>query len=85
MNFFAQFIPRYLLTRRSLTIMVTSAAAIFVGLIFGGVALMNVQKQVELQAEQIIAQESYEDELLEMLDIYHIELALADAEMGDEE
>ena len=27
MNFFAQFIPRYLLTRRSLTIMVTSAAA----------------------------------------------------------
>ena len=27
MNFFAQFIPRYLLTKRSLTIMVTSAAA----------------------------------------------------------
>ena len=27
MNFFAQFVPRYLLTKRSLTIMVTSAAA----------------------------------------------------------
>ena len=60
--------------------LVASSAAVFVGLIFGGFALMNIQQQVDAQAAEIIAQETYEDELLEMLDIYRIELALADAE-----
>jgi hypothetical protein len=54
-------------------------------LLFGGVALMNMQEQLDVQAAEIIAQETYEDEVLEMLDIYHLELALADAEFVDED
>ena len=57
----------------------------FAGLLFGGVALINMQQQVDNQAAEIIAQETYEDEVLEMLDIYHLELALADAEFVDED
>ena len=65
---------------RRLATLVASSAAVFAGLLFGGFALMNLQQQVDEQAAEIIAQETYEDELLEMLDIYKIELALADAE-----
>ena len=70
---------------RRLASLVASSAAVFVGLLFGGVALMNMQESVEAQAAEIIAQETYEDEILEMMDIYHLELALADAEFVDEE
>ena len=65
--------------------LVASSAAVFAGLFFGGVALMNMQEQLDVQAAEIIAQETYEDEVLEMLDIYHLELALADAEFVDED
>jgi hypothetical protein len=65
--------------------LVASSAAVFAGLLFGGVALMNMQEQLDVQAAEIIAQETYEDEVLEMLDIYHLELALADAEFVDED
>ena len=65
---------------RRLATLVASSAAVFAGLLFGGFALMNIQQQVDAQAAEIIAQETYEDELLEMLDIYKLELALADAE-----
>jgi hypothetical protein len=65
--------------------LVASSAAVFAGLLFGGVALMNMQEQLDVQAADIIAQETYEDEVLEMLDIYHLELALADAEFVDED
>ncbi|MEE1091370.1 MAG: hypothetical protein UH103_08100 [Paludibacteraceae bacterium] len=70
---------------RRLTALVVSSAAVFAGLLFGGVALMNMQQQVDNQAAEIIAQESYVDEMLEMMDIYHIELALAEAELIDED
>ena len=70
---------------RRLAALVASSAAVFVGLLFGGVALMNMQDSVDAQAAEIIAQETYEDEILEMMDIYHLELALADAEFVDEE
>ena len=70
---------------RRLAALVASSAAVFVGLLFGGVALMNMQDSVDAQAAEIIAQEIYEDEILEMMDIYHLELALADAEFVDEE
>ena len=70
---------------RRLASLVASSAAVFVGLLFGGVALMNMQQQVDNQAAEIIAQESYVDEMLEMMDIYHIELALAEAELIDED
>ena len=70
---------------RRLTALVVSSAAVFVGLLFGGVALINMQQQVDNQAAEIIAQESYVDEMLEMMDIYHIELALAEAELIDED
>ena len=70
---------------RRLAALVASSAAVFVGLLFGGVALMNMQESVDAQAAEIIAQETYEDEVLEMLDIYHLELALADAEFVDED
>ena len=65
--------------------LVASSAAVFAGLFFVGVGLMNIQENVERQAQEIIAQESYDDEMLEILDIYQIELALADAEVGFEE
>ena len=65
--------------------LVASSAAIFAGLFVVGVGLMNIQENVELQAQEIIAQETYDDEMLEMLDVYQIELALADAEIGFEE
>ena len=65
---------------RRLATLVASSAAVFAGLLFGGFALMNMQQQVDAQAAEIIAQETYEDELLEMLDIYKLELALAAAE-----
>ena len=70
---------------RRLTALVVSSAAVFAGLLFGGVALINMQQQVDNQAAEIIAQESYVDEMLEMMDIYHIELALAEAELIDED
>ena len=70
---------------RRLTALVVSSAAVFAGLLFAGVALMDMQKQVDSQAAEIIAQESYVDEVLEMMDIHHIELALADAEFVDED
>jgi hypothetical protein len=70
---------------RRLASLVASSAAVFVGLLFGGVALMNMQESVDAQVAEIIAQETYEDEILEMMDIYHLELALADAEFVDEE
>ena len=70
---------------RRLAALVASSVAVFVGLLFGGVALMNMQDSVDSQAAEIIAQETYEDEILEMMDIYHLELALADAEFVDEE
>lgn len=70
---------------RRLASLVASSAAVFAGLLFGGVALMNMQESVDAQAAEIIAQETYEDEILEMMDIYHLELALADAEFVDEE
>lgn len=70
---------------RRLTALVVSSAAVFAGLLFGGVALINMQQQVDDQAAEIIAQESYVDEMLEMMDIYHIELALAEAELIDED
>ena len=41
---------------------------------------MDMQQQVDAQAEEIIAQETYVDEMLNMIDIHHIELALAAAE-----
>jgi glycosyltransferase involved in cell wall biosynthesis len=55
---------------RRMVMIVASSAAVFVGLLFGGFALMNIQEQVDAQAEDIIAQETYEDELLELIDIY---------------
>ena len=70
---------------RRVATLVASSAAVFAGLLFGGVALMNMQEQLDVQAAEIIAQETYEDEVLEMLDIYHLELALADAEFVDED
>ena len=70
---------------RRLTALVVSSTAVFAGLLFAGVALMDMQKQVDSQAAEIIAQESYVDEVLEMMDIHHIELALADAEFVDED
>ncbi len=70
---------------RRLAALVASSAAVFAGLLFGGIALMNIQDSVDTQAAEIVAQETYEDEMLEMMDIYHIELALADAEFVDEE
>ena len=70
---------------RRLTTLVASSAAVFAGLLFGGVTLMNMQQQVDLQAAEIIAQENYVDEMLDMIDIYHFELALADAEFIDED
>ena len=70
---------------RRVATLVASSAAVFAGLLFGGVALMNMQESVDAQAAEIIAQETYEDEILEMMDIYHLELALADAEFVDEE
>ena len=70
---------------RRLTALVASSAAVFVGLLFGGVALMNMQQQVDIQAAEIIAQEAYVDEMLEMMDIHHLEVALADAEFVDED
>ena len=70
---------------RRLASLVASSAAVFAGLLFGGVALMNMQESVDAQAAEIIAHETYEDEILEMMDIYHLELALADAEFVDEE
>ena len=63
-----------------LATLVASSAAVFAGLLFGGFALMDMQQQVDAQAEEIIAQETYVDEMLNMIDIHHIELALADAE-----
>lgn len=69
---------------RRLVTLAVSSAAVFAGLLFGGFALMNMQQTVDAQAEEIIAQETYEDELLEMIDIYRIELALADAEFSVE-
>ena len=68
-----------------MTALVVSSAAVFAGLLFGGVALINMQQQVDNQAAEIIAQESYVDEMLEMMDIYHIELALAEAKLIDED
>ena len=70
---------------RRIATLVASAAAVFAGLFVVGVGLMNVQENVERQAQEIIAQESYDDEVLEMLDIYQLELALADAQVGIEE
>ncbi len=70
---------------RRLATLVASSAAVFAGLLFGGVALMNMQQQVDSQAAEIIAQETYVDEMLDMIDIYHFELALADAEFVDED
>lgn len=70
---------------RRLAALVASSAAVFAGLLFGGFALMNMQQQVDNQAAEIIAQETYVDEMLEMMDIHHIELALADAEFVDED
>ena len=68
---------------RRLATLVASSAAVFAGLLFGGFALLNVQQEVESQAVEIIAQETYEDEVLQMIDIYPIELALADAEFPE--
>ena len=51
---------------RRLAALVASSAAVFAGLLFGGVALMNMQQQVDNQAAEIIAQETYVDEMLEM-------------------
>ena len=65
---------------RRLATLVASSAAVFAGLLFGGFVLMNMQQQLDVQAAEIIVQETYEDEFLEMLDIYKLELALADAE-----
>ena len=56
---------------RRLAALVASSAAVFAGLLFGGVALMNMQQQVDNQAAEIIAQETYVDEMLEMMDIHH--------------
>lgn len=70
---------------RRLAALVASSAAVFAGLLFGGVALMNMQQKVDNQAAEIIAQETFEDELLEMIDIHRIELALADAEFVEED
>ena len=70
---------------RRIATLVASAAAVFAGLFVVGVGLMNVQENVERQAQEIIAQESYDDEVLDMLDIYQLELALADAQVGIEE
>ena len=70
---------------RRLTALVVSSAAVFAGLLFGGVALINMQQQVDNQAAEIIAQETYVDEMLEMIDIHGIELALADAEFVEED
>ena len=70
---------------RRLAALVASSAAVFAGLLIAGVALMNMQQQVDSQASEIIAQETYVDEMLEMMDIHHIELALADAEFVDED
>lgn len=70
---------------RRLVTLVVSSAAVFAGLLFGGFALLNMQQQVDAQAAEIIAQETFEDELLEMIDIHRIELALADAEYPGEE
>jgi hypothetical protein len=70
---------------RRLAALVASSAAVFAGLLIAGVALINMQQQVDSQASEIIAQETYVDEMLEMMDIHHIELALADAEFVDED
>ncbi len=70
---------------RRLAALVASSAAVFAGLLFGGFALMNMQQQVDNQAAEIIAQETYVDEMLEMMDIHHIELALADVELLSED
>ena len=70
---------------RRLAALVASSAAVFAGLFVGGVGLMNLQQRVDNQVAEIVAQESYVDEMLEMMDIYHIELALADAEFVNED
>ena len=70
---------------RRLAALVASSAAVFAGVLIAGVALMNMQQQVDSQASEIIAQETHVDEMLEMMDIHHIELALADAEFVDED
>ena len=70
---------------RRVATLVASSAAVFAGLLFGGFALMNMQQQVDNQAAEIIAQETYVDEMLEMMDIHHIELALADVELLSED
>ena len=70
---------------RRLAALVASSAAVFAGLFVVGVGLMNMQQRVDNQVAEIIAQETYVDEMLEMMDIYHIELALADAEFVNED
>ena len=65
--------------------LVASSAAVFAGLFVVGVGLINMQQRVDSQAAEIIAQETYIDEMFEMMDIYHLELALADAEVGFED
>ncbi len=70
---------------RRLATLVASSVAVFVGLLFVGFVLLNMQQQVDAQAAEIIAQETFEDELLEMIDIHRIELALADVEYPGEE
>ena len=70
---------------RRLATLVASSAAVFAGLLFGGFALMNMQQQVDNQAAEIIAQETYVDEMLNMIDIHQIELALADVELLSED
>ena len=61
---------------RRLAALVASSAAVFAGLLIAGVALMNMQQQVDSQASEIIAQETYVDEMLEMMDIHHIQLLM---------
>ena len=70
---------------RRLATLVASSAAVFAGLFVAGVGLINMQQRVDSQAAEIIAQETYIDEMFEMMDIYHIELALADAEFVNED
>lgn len=75
----------HIIDLRCMVTLAASAVAVFVLLFVVGVGLINIQNDVELQAQEIIAQELYDDEVLEMFDIYQLELALADAQVGFDE
>ncbi|MFI3296097.1 MAG: hypothetical protein R3Y59_00525 [bacterium] len=57
-----------------------AAVAVLVGIVFGGFELANMQEELYRQTESIVAQDSYDEFVLDELDFYQIEDILADAD-----